>query len=44
MNMQEFVDAVRKMRKIQKDTFHFKYSTFDKWEAEDEVDSLLKKL
>lgn len=44
MNMQEFVDAVRNMRAIQKDHFHFKYSTFDKWEAEDLVDKLLKKL
>lgn len=44
MRLLDFVDAVRKMREIQKDSFHFKYSVFDKWEAEDIVDKFLKKL
>lgn len=42
--LHQFVDAVRMMRMIQKDCFHFKFSVFDKWEAEDEVDNFLKRL
>ena len=43
-SLHQFVDAVRRMREVQKDIFHSCSSLFDKWDIEYEVDCILKKL
>lgn len=41
--LHQFVDAVRRMREVQKDMFAPDYST-RKWKVEQHVDALLRKL